>query len=358
MNAVKFWSDLWRRLLDGAHNTPAVDAAANDESPTSASAVDKERHAVLGTVAAVLGGLVLLVGWAAFVPLHRGASAPGKVQQQSARGVVQHMDGGIVERLLVKEGDLVRQDQLLVKLDDRAANIALELLTGQHRLLLIEQAMLNAELNDQAQITWPAELLGQNDPKTQRAMLAATQLLHSKAADDAAQKAVLSANIDRLRANVVGIEAQRVGRKEQARLIRTELEALQSLYDKRLVPKPRLLALQRTAADLDSSIATSVASIAQAQVQMGEARMKMLQIDTQGGQEAAQRLQQIQSKLFELRDRINSQKLILARTEIRSPVEGLVLRRAVTSPGQVLRPGDPVLDIVPADRLIVTAMAH
>ena len=181
-------------------------------------------------------------------------------------------------------------------------------------------------------------------------------VLRSKAADRAAQKAVLNEEIGRIAAQSVGIEAQKAGLEEQARLIKVELDGIQSLYDRGLVPKTRLLALQRTAADLQGSIGSAIATIAQGKVQAGETRMRMLQIDTGMQQEDAKRLQEIQSNLFELGDRIESQKLVVARTDSRAPSAGVVLHRAVNSTGQVLRPGDPVLDIVPDNKVIISAM--
>lgn len=318
---------------------------------------DKGRRTTLTATALILGGFLVLIIWMAFVPIHRGASAPGRVQQESARTIVQHMDGGIVKELLVKEGDQVKAGQLVAKLDARPAAIALQLLEEQHRLLMIEQAMLNAERTGQTTIAWPPEVLAMaNDPGTARAMQTNLTVLQSKAADRAAQKAVLNEEIGRIAAQVGGIEAQKAGLEEQARLIKVELEGVQSLYDRGLVPKTRLLALQRTAADLQGSIGSAIASVAQGKVQAGENRLRMLQVDTGMQQEDAKRLQEIQSNLFELGDRIDSQKLVLQRTDIYSPVNGIVLHRAVTSVGQVLRPGDPVLDIVPNDKLIVTAM--
>jgi HlyD family type I secretion membrane fusion protein len=320
---------------------------------------ERGRRSTLVSVALILGGFAILILWMAFVPIHRGASAPGRIQAQGNRTMVQHLDGGIVDQILVKEGDYVRPGQLLVKLDDRAARLGLQLLEEQHRLLLIEQAMLNAERTGQTSIAWPPEVLAMaSDPGTAKAMMTNLTVLRSKAADRAAQKAVLNEEIGRIAAQSSGIEAQKAGLEEQARLIRVELEGIQSLYDRGLVPKTRLLALQRTAADLQGSIGSALASIAQGKVQAGETRMRMIQIDTGMQQEDAKRLQEIQSNLFELGDRVESQKLVVARTEIRAPSAGVVLHRAVNSTGQVLRPGDPVLDIVPDDKMIVTAMVR
>lgn len=327
--------------------------------PTGTAWYERGRRSTLVAVALILGGFAVLILWMAFVPIHRGASAPGRIQQQGNRTMVQHMDGGIIDQIFVKEGDYVRPGQLLVRLDDRSSKLGLQLLQEQHRLLVIEQAMLNAERTGQTTVAWPAEVLAAaSDPAVARAMTTNETVLRTKAADRGSQKAVLKEESSRLEAHIVGLDAQKAGLQEQARLIKIELDGVQSLYDRGLVPRTRLLALQRTAADLNGSIGASVAAESQDRVQIGENSLRMLQVDTNMQQEDAKRLQEIQSNLFELGDRIESQKLVVARTEIRAPASGVVLHRAVSSPGQVLRPGDPVLDIVPDDKLIVTAMVR
>lgn len=330
-----------------------------DDLPVGTAWYERGQRTTLVTVALILGGFAVLILWMAFVPIHRGASAPGRLQALGNRTMIQHMDGGIVDQIFVKEGDYVRPGQLLVRLDDRSSKLGLQLLEEQHRLLVIEQAMLNAERTGQTSIAWPAEVqAAASDPATARAMMTNETVLNTKAADRASQKAVLKEESSRLIAHIAGLDAQKAGLEEQARLIKTELDGVQSLYDRGLVPRTRLLALQRNAADLTGSIGASVAAEAQDRVQIGENNLRMLQIDTNMQQEDAKRLQEIQSNLFELGDRIESQKLVVARTEVRAPSAGVVLHRAVTSTGQVLRPGDPVLDIVPDDKLIVTAMVR
>lgn len=328
-----------------------------DELPAGTAWYERGRRTTLTAVALILGGFAVLILWMAFVPIHRGASAPGRIQAEGNRTVVQHLDGGIVQQIYVDEGDYVRPGQLLVKLDDRAAKLGLQLLQEQHRLLVIEQAMLNAERTGQTAIQWPAEVMAMaSDPATARAMTTNETVLKTKAADRASQKAVLKEESNRLVSHIAGLDAQKAGLEEQARLIKVELDGVQSLYDRGLVPKTRLLALQRSAADLQGSIGASVAAQSQDRVQIGENNLRMIQIDTNMQQEDAKRLQEIQSNLFELGDRIDSQKLVVARTEVRAPLAGVILHRAVNSTGQVLRPGDPVLDIVPDDKLIVTSM--
>ncbi|HEX8233470.1 MAG TPA: HlyD family type I secretion periplasmic adaptor subunit [Caulobacteraceae bacterium] len=311
---------------------------------------------VLGATVIIVAAFIATIVFAAMIPINRGSVAPGRIEAQGTRTVIQHLDGGTVERLLVNKGDKVRAGQLLIKLDDRTPALALQLLEEQRRLLLIEQAMLQAERAGWARIPWPAEVLVRaNDPSTAQAMRANESLLASRRSARDSEKAVLAEGITRLQAQVVGLEDQRKGQIEQARLIKLEADSLEKLYDQGLTTRTRILALQRSAADLQGAIGTTTSSINQARVQMTESRLRMITIDQDMQREDAKRLQELQSSLFELDDRIATQRLVVERTSITAPSDGIVLERAVNSVGSVVRPGEPILELVPSEKLVVRA---
>jgi len=311
---------------------------------------------VLGATIVILTAFFATIVFAAMIPINRGSVAPGRVEAQGTRTVIQHQEGGTVEQLLVNKGDKVKAGQLLVKLDDRTPILQLQLLEEQHRLLLVEQAMLQAERAGWARIVWPAEVLQHaNEPATQQAMRANEALLASRRSSRESEKAVLAEGVTRLGAQVVGLEDQRKGQIEQARLIKLEADSLEKLYDQGLTTRTRILALQRSAADLEGSIGTTTSAINQAKVQMTESRLRMITIDQDMQKEDAKRLQELQSSLFELEDRIATQKLVVEDTNIISPVDGIVLERAVNTVGAVVRPGEPVLELVPSNKLVIRA---
>ena len=344
-----------------ATNQPAVrENEAEETDPRDVGGLgrffDSSNRIVMGAVVIIIGAFLVTLVFAAFAPVNRGAVAPGQITALGVRHVIQHLDGGVVEKLLVREGDHVKANQLLVKLDERSAAIQLRLLEEQRRLMMIESAILSAEQTGQTRVAWPAEVLAHaGDPSTAQAMITGQSLLFSRVSARNASKAVLQEQNVRLQSHAQGLEAQKRGLIEQQRLIKIETDSLQELYDKGLTTRTRILALQRNAADLQGSIGSTEAAVNQDRVQMGENRLRSLSLDSDMQQTNAKRLQELQGQIFELDDRIANQALVVQRTSIRSPVDGVVLNRAVNSTGAVIRPGEPILEITPNTRLMVRA---
>ena len=234
----------------------------------------------------------------------------GQITVLGQRNLIQHLDGGVVEKILVKEGDRVQAGQLLVKLDDRSAKLALQLLEQQHRQLLHRagHAAGRARRPGRPSPGRP-ELLAAaaRDPATARSLATNQMLLANRRASREAQKAVLREQNARLQAQIAGLVGQKQGLAEQARLIKLEADSLTQLYEKGLTTRTRILALQRNGADLQGSIGTTEAQIQQNRVQMGENNLRMIGLDAEMQEENAKRLTELQTQLFELGDRISSQ---------------------------------------------------
>ncbi len=345
-------------------STPAdgydQDGVADEEPEKFNTFFNSSNRIVMGVTISIIVAFVALLIFSAFAPINRGSIAMGQVTVLGQRHLIQHLDGGIVKQILVKEGDHVQAGQLLVKLDERPARLALQLLEQQQRQLLIEQAMLNAERMGATTINWPPEVLAAaaRDPATARSLATNQLLLSNRSASREAQKAVLREQNMRLQAQIAGLVAQKPGLAEQNRLIKLESDSLTQLYEKGLTTRTRILALQRNAADLQGSIGTTEAQIQQNRVQMGENNLRMIGLDAEVQEENAKRVTELQTQLFELGDRISSQRLVFERTSITSPSPGVVLNRAVNSVGMVVRPGEPIVEVVPDNQLIVTAQVR
>ncbi len=334
---------------------------AGEEEPEKFNTFfNSSNRIVMGVTFSIIIAFLALLIFSAFAPINRGSIAMGQITVLGQRNLIQHLDGGVVEQILVKEGDRVQAGQLLVKLDDRTAKLALQLLEQQHRQLLVEQSMLQAERDGLASIPWPAEILAAaaRDPATARSLATNQVLLSNRRASRESQKAVLREQNARLQAQIAGLAAQKQGLAEQARLIKLEADSLTQLYEKGLTTRTRILALQRNAADLQGSIGTTEAQVQQNRVQMGENNLRMIGLDAEMQEQNAKRLTELQTQLFELGDRMSSQRLVLARTSIISPAAGVVLNRAVNSVGMVVRPGEPIVEVVPDSQLLVTAQVR
>lgn len=310
------------------------------------------------TLLVVALAVLALVVWAIFAPLNRGVIAPGRIDVDGQRTVVAHIDGGVVETLAVREGTRVNEGDILLVLGSRSNRLTLEILDQRILQMRIEAAALEAEAARGSAVRWPADiarLLAAPDGGGEAGATARVveQAFESRVALRESQKAVLREQRDRLDARIAGLEEQRRAIAEQSRLIKDEADGLRSLYEQGLAPKTRILALDRAAADLSGRAGSLQSEIAQARIAKGETELQILQVDARAVEQAARTLAETRGQLAEFEDRAAAQRLTIERSVLRSPVAGVVLGRQVTTPGAVVRPGEPVFEIVPSDKLVL-----
>ncbi len=318
--------------------------------PTLSSSRQLFRNAAL-----VIGlGLGLFLVWAALAPLNRGATAPGRLDIGTSRTTVQHLDGGTIVELLVKVGQSVAKDQVLVRMDDQQLRLQTNQYRAQRRQRLIEQAILNAEITG-GPVRFTPEVSGSVDPDT--AVYRSVQLsaLMSRRAARNAEVGALNETIARLAVQADGLQGQVDAYRTQVELIDDEVGGLEDLYARGYAPKTRLLALKRERSRLDGARAETISAISQAAVQQSEARQRIQQVVGRSLDNAGQRLAEVEQELALLADRIAASSLQLDRTEVRAPTDGIVLARATALPGAVIKPGDAVMEIVPDGALVVKA---
>ncbi len=297
------------------------------------------------------------LGWAAFAPLQSAILAPGEIVVESHRKTIQHLEGGIVKTIDVTDGQSVKAGQLLVALDDTQARTNLELLQDEADGLRAEEARLLAERQGADAVVFPADLLARQD-NSKVAQIIAGERRAFEAKRDALQ-AQLEILTDRKAENVrvvSGYEAQQKALDTQLGLIAQEQTGVQKMVDEGLEPLPRLLALERQAADLTGQRGQLIEKIAQVQVSNGETDMQAVNLKNQALDDALKDLRDVQSKRYELMDKIQATRDILNRTMITAPVAGEVLNLVIHTRGAVIKPGDTIMEIVPRnDKLEVEA---
>lgn len=331
------------------------DAGAKTDLARQLSGTSDRLRLRLGRIGGGATALVLLI--AAFIPIDSGAMAPGMNQVENKRKTVQHLDGGIIRGIHVREGSPVKAGQPLITLDDTEARLNVSVYQSQSDALRAEQAALEAQLLGRDEITFPPELMKRaNDPlvasilRSQRAAFAARR-------DNVnGRKAQLEQQLGQLNQEIAGGGAGAAARSEQLRLLDAEIADTQALFEKGWATKPRLLALKRAAAQLRGERAALNADGAKLRTRQSEVRILSLQADREAAAEAANALRTIQSQLAEVEDKLAAAKQFLARTEIRAPVSGTVVGMRPTTVGGVVQRGEPLMDVVPnGGRLVVVA---
>ncbi|MCF8516929.1 MAG: HlyD family type I secretion periplasmic adaptor subunit [Rhodobacteraceae bacterium] len=311
---------------------------------------------VLGwlTLLALVGGFGL---WSVMTTISGAIVAPGRIEVEQNRQIVQHPDGGVVSEILVSEGDSVKAGDILLRLDGTLIRSELSIVEGQLFEAQARRARLEAERDGETAMEVPAELiqLAANNAEAAEQLEGQKRLFEARAE-------TLSRTIDQLdkrRAQTLsqidGIDAQSRALSSQLELIAKELADQQSLLERGLAQAPRVLALQREEARLAGQVGELTASRAQAEGRVTELEMQTLGLSAQRREEANTQLRDIGSSELQLIQRQRALAEQVARLDIRAPTSGTVLGLQVTTPRAVLRPADPVAFIIPQDRpLIIT----
>jgi HlyD family secretion protein len=306
------------------------------------------------------GGVVIaifVVGlfiWAAFSSIAGGVPAPGVVAVQNNRKTVQHLDGGIVREIRVREGDRVAQGQVLVVFDDTQARASVEVMRNQYDSVLAERARLEAELTGARAITWPAELLARRtDPRVVALIRDQESLFRASLSVYESQVGVLGQRAEQYRSRLDGLNAQIASLNEQSKFIDEELTGVASLAERGFAPRSRVLALQRSASALTGDRGARTAEVAGVREAIGESQIQLAQLRQQRTTTAAEALREVQVRIADVTPRLRAAEEVLARTSVRSPATGYVLGLTQFTEGGVAAAGSRLLDIVPADAPLV-----
>ena len=308
-----------------------------------------------GGVAVLCGGLL---GWSMFASISGAVIAAGLVEVESGNQVVEHIDGGTVSEILVRDGDRVTRGDVLLRFSDGQMRSDEAILKAQFAELAAWRNRLEAEFLSAEAIVWDEELLtmAAADPQVQEILDGQERLFRAREAARAGEVAQIRERIGQAREEIAGLGAQAASLKDQAVLIDRELAAQRTLFDKGLTRLDRLMAIERAAEDLEGRSGAIAASIARARGKIAELEIQILQIDARCIEEAEEQARDIQARENEVKERLASVQRSLGRLEVRAPVSGEVFGRTVFAPQEVVRPGEPILQIVPEDAgLVVTA---
>lgn len=304
------------------------------------------------TMLALVGGFG---AWSVMTTIAGAVVTSGQIEVDQQRQVVQHPDGGVVDTIAVKDGQVVAAGDILLRLDGSVLRSELAIVEGQLFEMLAQRARLEAERDDAAQPDFAGELADLATTRTDvAALLQGQQNLFVARADNMAKQAEqLSKRINQIDAQVTGIDAQLAALGTQQALIIRELADQQSLLDKGLAQASRVLALEREAANLEGQLGELTATRAQAEGRRTEVELEILRLGTARREDANAQLREIGGRILELAERRGALTERIMRLDIRAPVSGVVLGMQVTTPRAVLRPADPVLYLIPQDRPLV-----
>jgi HlyD family secretion protein len=291
--------------------------------------------------------------WSILAPLSEAAIAPGTIKVEGQRRTIQHLEGGIVREILVRDGSKVNAGQILMRLEDVQADSTVETQRAQRWALLAQDARLSAEMTRATEITFPPDLLATRDPRALDVVAGQRALFDARATNLNSQMQVLQARIEQQQAMIASARAQLVAAHRQLDLTRQEEQIRYELWRKGLGRLPELLAVQRTRAAIEGSIQDLNGQIDRADAGIAEAQRQIQQLQDQQMQDVMTDLRDVRSKLAETEERLRAANDITTRREIVAPEPGTVVNLRVFTVGAVVKAGDPIMDLVPEhDRLV------
>ena len=312
------------------------------------------KHLTIG----VLTLLVLVGGfgtWSVMAQITGALITSGQIEVDRNRQVVQHPDGGVVDEIVVGEGDTVLAGDLLLRLDATSLQSELAVVEGQLFEILARRARLEAERDNTALMVFSPVLLEGATPEIQTLMDGQVRLFEARLETRKSAVEQLTQQRAQIASQMEGISAQQEALSTQRDLIAEELADQQSLLDRGLAQASRVLSLQREEARLLGTVGELTAQRAQAGERMTEIELQILGLSSARREEAITRLRDLQFSELELSERRRTLRRQLERLDIRAPVSGIVYGMQVFAPQSVIRPADPVLFLIPQDRPLVIA---
>jgi epimerase transport system membrane fusion protein len=345
-NLINFFKQLWQKETSEEEAEQALDI---DELKTDYTPI---RNMGLVIVFSTIGFFGV---WSMTAPIDSSALAPGVIAVKSHKKSIQHLDGGIVKKLFVKAGDLVKAGDVLIKLDDTQINAQLEISKGLYISLLAQQARLIAERDQLSKIIYP-EILNGHSVRVAKAKQIQQQIFVTRKSTYQGETSVLKQRIEQLQFKIEGLEQQQLSNQALVASYQEEIDDLKELLSDGFADRRRLREIQRNHTLKVGEIAELKSDIASTNIKIGETKLQILQIEKEFQEGIAAQLGETNAKLIDAEERVTALSDKVVRTEIKAPVGGRVMGMMIHTEGGVILPGRPILDIVPQnEELIVDA---
>jgi epimerase transport system membrane fusion protein len=293
--------------------------------------------------------------WAAVAPIDGAAYAPGVVTVQAYRKTVQHLEGGIVKEVLAHDGDIVKQDDPLIILDDAQLRSEYEMTRSQLIAARAMEARLKAERDNLPAIGFDV-VTDSDSQRGAEARQGETQVFNARRGSRLGQISVLKERIGQLNQQIKGLEAM-IGVKGQLnKSYSGEIVELTDMLSQGFVDKQRLLEQQRKLEMVKSELADHRSTITRTRLQINETQLQILQVDKDFNADVAKQLADVQTKIYDLQEKASALEDRLSHIIIRAPESGMVIGMTVHTIGGVVRSATPLLDIVPSvSELVIEA---
>jgi len=299
-----------------------------------------------------------MAAWSYFLPFSGAVIAPGSVEISQEKKTVQHLEGGIIDKILVQQGDVVKKGQTLIVLKRSTVNASVSLMSGQIWTKTAQMARLQAESLMSESIQWPAALNeNSNIADVYDAIQKEEDIFYSRRMDLTGQVSLLNSQIDQLREQLEGAKEELKAQDEIKLTFEEEIQAKQALFDEEYLDKSQLLQLKRQLAESKGRTGKLKQSIAEINQKIEEFKLRIINLHNKYKENAISELGDIQNQIFELQEKLRPSEDAMQRLTITAPIAGEIINMRFHSENSgVIQAGQPILDIVPQNaELIISA---
>lgn len=315
--------------------------------------IEIDRHVNVGLLIIAIGFLALLA-WAALAPLAGAVVAPGQLVPEGNHKTIQHLEGGLIRAIRVKEGDVVKTGDVLIELDSVAMRSRAEQLQLQVDSLSATEARLLAEEKNQATIEFPGDLLRrQSEPAVADILRGQREIFRSRSEARRMRVAASNGEIEQLKEQIRGLEAQQASSMAQLASVQDELKGLKRLFKEGFGWESRIRAFEREAEKLQGEAAKASAEKAAALARIQKTRADMARTEQEFIESTAGQRQETLRQLHDAEQQLRSVADGLQRLAITAPYQGRVLNLKKNAVGGVVAPGESLMDIVPLDERLI-----
>jgi len=284
--------------------------------------------------------------WSFFAPIGSSALAPGVLVVKTHSKTVQHLDGGIVHKIHVSNGNIVKKGETLISLDDTQTKAQLEIIRGEMIVLKMQRARLIAEKDLQQTVQFSEDVF-KNDSRTLQAREGQVLVFAARKTVYEGKVAVLAQRVSQLESQRKGMLAQLVGKKALLASYQEEQSDLRALLEEGFIEKNKLRDIERRFASSQGDLGELIAGIASIEMKTGEAKLEVLQVKKDFTEAVINQLEEVNAKIYDVEERFIALTDKQNRTIIKAPVDGKVMKLVVFTEGGVIAPGGAIMDIVP-----------
>ncbi|PIL40446.1 HlyD family type I secretion periplasmic adaptor subunit [Massilia psychrophila] len=329
-------------------NEPALDVIAHDVAPLTVN-TDAGAYSRVGWWI-VLAGVGSFLLWALWAPLDKGVPVSATVTKETNRKAVQHLAGGTVDDILVREGDVVKAGQVLVRMNGVQAKSQVDITRAQYFNARATEARLRAELENRKSVALPAALAQfKGDLRVASVMALQNGLLSSRQSALQSELGAVDENIAGLKIQVQGLQESRDSKKQQMAILKEQLDNMRDLAKDGYIARSRLLEIERTYAQTSGMLSEDIGNIGRAQRQVMEMGLRRNQRSQEYQKEVRSILSDIEREAEALSARMTALDYELANADVRAPVDGTVVGLNIFTRGGVVGAGFRLMDLVPTD---------